>query len=230
MNDKCVVLNAKKMNFDGKLDFSVLSSDVTVYDDTTEQQLSERIQGADIIETKEMPVSAEKIQKFDLFRIKYLEIKNETKATAEEWQEYDGYIVGSDIVWGKEFSNLDPVNFLQFAPESSIKIAYAASTILSENGMTENDEIFSKYLTTYDAIAVREKSEVKIELSFVSGKVVDVLDPTLLLAKEEYALLEVETPEMYKKPYILSYFLTHVPAEVDYTNMIAEKLELRVIH
>ena len=64
MNDKCVVLNAKKMNFDGKLDFSVLSSDVTVYDDTTEQQLSECIQGADIIVTKEMPVSAEMIQKF----------------------------------------------------------------------------------------------------------------------------------------------------------------------
>ena len=64
MNDKCVVLNAKKMNFDGKLDFSVLSSDVTVYDDTTEQQLSERIQGADIIVTKEMSVSAEVIQKF----------------------------------------------------------------------------------------------------------------------------------------------------------------------
>ena len=64
MNDKCVVLNAKKMNFDGKLDFSMLSSDVTVYDDTTEQQLSERIQGANIIVTKEMPVSAEMIQKF----------------------------------------------------------------------------------------------------------------------------------------------------------------------
>ena len=31
MNDKCVVLNAKKMNFDGKLDFSVLSSDVIQY-------------------------------------------------------------------------------------------------------------------------------------------------------------------------------------------------------
>ena len=139
---------------------------------------------------------AEKIQKFDLFRIKYLEIKNETKATAEEWQEYDGYIVGSDIVWGKEFSNLDPVYFLQFAPESSIKIAYAASTILSENGLTENDELFSKYLPTFDAIAVREKSAVKKMQSFVSGKVVDVLDPTLLLAKEEYTLLEVETPDM----------------------------------
>lgn len=64
MNDKCVVLNAKKMNFDGKLDFSMLSSDVTVYDDTTKEQLSERIQGADIIVTKEMPVSGEMIQHF----------------------------------------------------------------------------------------------------------------------------------------------------------------------
>ena len=30
----------KKMNFDGNLDFSILSSDVTVYDDTTEAQLT----------------------------------------------------------------------------------------------------------------------------------------------------------------------------------------------
>ena len=64
MNNKCVVLNAKKMKFDGKLDFSALSSDVTVYDDTTNEKLPGRIQGADIIVTKEMPVSAEMIQRF----------------------------------------------------------------------------------------------------------------------------------------------------------------------
>ena len=62
MDDKCVVLNVNKMNFDGKLDFSILSSDVTVQDDTTEQQLIECIQGADIIVTKEMPVNADMIQ------------------------------------------------------------------------------------------------------------------------------------------------------------------------
>ena len=64
MNDKCIVLNAKKMNFDGNLDFSVLSSDVTVYDDTTPEQLLERIEGAGIIVTKEMPVSGDLIRKF----------------------------------------------------------------------------------------------------------------------------------------------------------------------
>ena len=52
------------MNFDGKLDFSILSSDVKVYDDTTKQHLIERIQGSDIIVTKEMPVNAEMIQRF----------------------------------------------------------------------------------------------------------------------------------------------------------------------
>lgn len=35
MNNKCVLLNAKKTNFDRKLDLSILSSDLTVYDETT---------------------------------------------------------------------------------------------------------------------------------------------------------------------------------------------------
>ena len=64
MSDKTVVLNAKKMNFDGNLDFSVLSSDVTVYDDTTPEQLLERIEGADLIVTKEMPVNGDLIRIF----------------------------------------------------------------------------------------------------------------------------------------------------------------------
>ena len=53
MNTKTVVLNAKKMNFDGKLDFSILSSQVAVYDDTAPEELLERIQDADVIVTKE---------------------------------------------------------------------------------------------------------------------------------------------------------------------------------
>ena len=64
MNTKTLVLNAKKMNFDGKLDFSILSSQVTVYDDTAPEELLERIQDADVIVTKEMPVSGELIRQF----------------------------------------------------------------------------------------------------------------------------------------------------------------------
>ena len=41
MNAKTIVLNAAKMNFDGNLDFSVLSDEVVVYDDTTPEELLE---------------------------------------------------------------------------------------------------------------------------------------------------------------------------------------------
>ena len=54
----------KKMNFDRKLDLSILSSDLTVYDNTTPQQLLEMIQNANIIITKEMEVSGEMIRQF----------------------------------------------------------------------------------------------------------------------------------------------------------------------
>ena len=64
MNHKTVVLNAAKMNFDGNLDFSVLSDDVTVYDDTTPDELLARIEGAGVIVTKEMPVSGDLIRRF----------------------------------------------------------------------------------------------------------------------------------------------------------------------
>ncbi len=62
--DKVVVLNGKKMNYDGKLDFSVLSPDTVVYDDTSADQILERIRDAGIIVTKEMPVPEEMIRQF----------------------------------------------------------------------------------------------------------------------------------------------------------------------
>lgn len=64
MNKKTVVLNAAKMNYDGNLDFSILSDEVTVYDDTTQEQLLERIQDAGVVVTKEMPVSGDLIRQF----------------------------------------------------------------------------------------------------------------------------------------------------------------------
>ena len=64
MNQKVVVLNAGKMNYDGRLDFSVLSPDVIVYEDSTQEEILERIQGAAVVVTKELPVPADLIAQF----------------------------------------------------------------------------------------------------------------------------------------------------------------------
>lgn len=61
MNHKTVVFNEAKMNFDGNLDFSVLSSEVVTYSDTTPDQFLNRVADAEILVTKEMPVSREQI-------------------------------------------------------------------------------------------------------------------------------------------------------------------------
>ena len=64
MSERVVVVNAGKMNYDHALDFSVLSSDVQVYDNSTNEELIERIQGARVVVTKELPVNAELLSQF----------------------------------------------------------------------------------------------------------------------------------------------------------------------
>lgn len=64
MNEKTVVLNAGRLNYDGRLDLSSLSCDVTVYDDTAPNQLLERVQGCAVVVTKELPVGADMLSRF----------------------------------------------------------------------------------------------------------------------------------------------------------------------
>ena len=64
MSERVVVVNASKMNYDQALDFSVLSSDVQVYNDSTNEELIERIQGARVVVTKELPVGADLLSQF----------------------------------------------------------------------------------------------------------------------------------------------------------------------
>ena len=64
MSERVVVVNASKMNYDHTLDFSVLSNDVQVYDNSTNEELIKRIQGARVVVTKELPVGAELLSQF----------------------------------------------------------------------------------------------------------------------------------------------------------------------
>lgn len=177
-----------------------------------------------------------KCEKFEAFRKEHLGMERGVDESlhgegrlVEALKGYRVCVAGSDIVWGKEFSGLDPVYFLQSAPEGCRRIAYAASAILDSQGETEENALFSGYLPQFDALAVRETSAVQSMQRFTEKKVRAVLDPTLLLDAADYEGLAEESDEM-REPYLLSYFLTHDPAVVDYTNLLARKLGLRVIH
>lgn len=63
---KTVFLNATKLDFDQKLDFSSVQAltDLTNYDDTSNEQILERVQGQTVVITKEMPVGKDVISQF----------------------------------------------------------------------------------------------------------------------------------------------------------------------
>lgn len=179
----------------------------------------------------------QKCEKFEFFRKEHLGMARGVEDAlhtqgdlAGKMQDYDAAIVGSDIVWGREFSGLDPVYFLQPAREGCRRISYAAGVLLDGTGNTEDDALFALHLQKFNAISVRETSAVQSIQRFTDRKVTAVLDPTLLLDAAEYEKLEVEKKREDNKPYLLAYFLTHDPAVVDYTNLMARKLGLRVIH
>ncbi|MBQ9986925.1 MAG: D-2-hydroxyacid dehydrogenase [Erysipelotrichales bacterium] len=64
MNTKVVVINGKKTNFDGSIDWNVLSDEVVVYDYSNDEEIIERIQGAGIVVCKENPLPKAMIDRF----------------------------------------------------------------------------------------------------------------------------------------------------------------------
>lgn len=61
---KTVILNGKRINFDNSIDYTLLSDEVVIYDESSDKEILERVQGCEIVITKELPLSKELIEQF----------------------------------------------------------------------------------------------------------------------------------------------------------------------
>lgn len=114
-----------------------------------------------------------------------------TAQLAKTHQQYsfDTYIVGSDQVWRPEYSPCITNYFLDFVENDKTiqKIAYAASFGNDIWGLDEKEtETCARLIKEFRAVSVREKSGVDLCKKHLSVKAENVLDPTMLLSKEEY--------------------------------------------
>lgn len=64
MKDKTVVLNGGLVNYDGKVDYGQIASQVIIHDTTPEDKIIGRVQGFTVVVTKEMPLRGEVIRQF----------------------------------------------------------------------------------------------------------------------------------------------------------------------
>lgn len=123
--------------------------------------------------------------------------------------ELDALIVGSDQVWRPRYNvRTLPDMFLRFAHSfKGRKIAYAASFGVNNWEFSKGQtSLCATLVKQFDAISVRESSGVDLCEKYLGVNAISVLDPTLLLAKDEYAKLCEEIPicnERFLAVYVL---------------------------
>lgn len=103
--------------------------------------------------------------------------------------EFDTFVVGSDQVWRGMWSLSSKTNyFFDFVEDSKKKIAYAASFGVDNwEGDKKLTEKIKPLIKRFDAISVREESGIDIcKNTFEIDNAVCVLDPTLMISKEDY--------------------------------------------
>lgn len=142
---------------------------------------------------------------FDEFRKKYI---NESKGTYTIGElricppEADVYISGSDQVWRSN----NPADFLDFGPDSTKRISYAASFGL-DSFPKESMALKKNFLRRFQHISVREEDGLELCKRMGYQDAVCVLDPTMLLNRDYYISKFSLKEEKPKKKYILLYLL-----------------------
>lgn len=143
---------------------------------------------------KEEEIIRQHIKTFIKNNIQTTEKTTSTKQLVRLHQKYafDAYIVGSDQVWRPRYSPCLTNYFLDFveSKRNVKKIAYAASFGVDDWEFTEEQTRECARLTKlFEAISVREDSAVELCKKYLNVDAVHLLDPTLLLNKEDYLAL-----------------------------------------
>lgn len=140
----------------------------------------------------------------------------------------DAYITGSDQVWNSDHTNgFDPAYLLDFAESSAKKISYAAS-VGREYIFPQYRDQFQESLKSYTSISVREASACPAIESLTDKPVEVVLDPTLLLDRNDYE--ELKKPSLYKgKRYICVYMMEANKELIRFANRLSVAIGLPII-
>ena len=142
------------------------------------------------------------------------------------FEDYDAIFFGSDQIWNPTLTfGEDKVFSGNFNKNGAKFIAYAASTspkLLNE----EYKKYFNGIIGRFNAISTRETSLCKYlnELAANSARV--VLDPVLLLSKEDWSKIAIKPKE---ENYLLIYTVPQSEKVWELARMIAKEKQLEII-
>lgn len=176
-----------------------------------------------------MPAIKANYVKFDRF---YHEKFNRTKKSytsnnfGEVTDEVDSFVCGSDTIFCPDEFGFDDGYYANYSCMKGNSIAYAAS--FGDPHFKENDyEILSGRIKNFKAIGLREQMMIPYVSGHSKAPVQKVLDPTLLLTREEYD--GIATDRLIGDPYILLYARRYNPAMEAYAERLAAENGWKIV-
>ena len=142
---------------------------------------------------------------------------------------YQGVVVGSDQTWRPKYSPNIYNFFLDFLTDTRIRrISYASSFGVDNWEFSPKEtKRCAKLAQQFAFISVRETSGIELCAKHLGVKAQAVLDPTLLLTKDDYiALLEKNSTRPTPKGGLYTYFLDKSPKKDDVAQQLAVKAGL----
>lgn len=158
---------------------------------------------------------------------------NTNELMSGEANNFDVYVCGSDQIWNPEIvspdKKIDPIFFLSFAPSGTKKISYASSMGHHDFTNDEKKEV-EGLLQNFTTISTRESDgQKKLQDILPTRYIYHVLDPTLLLSKEEWLeTLDIKLQEP-KEKYILLYSVPKTELIKKAVEHFKKKLNMKVI-
>lgn len=140
---------------------------------------------------------------------------------------YDIYMTGSDQVWNPTQPYCLEPYFLTFAPKDKKKISYASSIGVTDLQENEKQD-FRRWLSSYDAISVREHQAKDLLVSFIEKPVSQVADPTFLLDYGFWRNLAVYSRNL--EPYILLFTVDLDSDLLQFAVKISNESGLRLVY
>lgn len=147
-------------------------------------------------------------------------------AKQAEKGKYDVYVVGSDQCWRPCYNTFLSSMFLDFAVDEQVKrIAYAASFGTDKWEFTPQQTAMCAALARkFDLVSVREDSGVGLCKEYLGVDATHVLDPTMLLAKEDYIRLIEAEKEPESNGTLFNYILDPDAKKTAFIQRVAETL------
>lgn len=138
---------------------------------------------------------------------------------------FDAYVVGSDQCWRPCYNSFLSSMFFDFIQDKQVKrIAYAASFGTDQWEFTqEMTSICAPLAQKVDFVSVREDSGVKLCKEHLGVNAVHVLDPTMLLMKEDYISLIEAEKEPKSKGTLFNYILDPDAEITAFINNVAKE-------